>query len=65
MTTRRARKHKDLVEFEKKYHHRAGIHVSQVSQHRKIRCKNLARAVCAGSVYEWYMLCMQSRSMNG
>lgn len=62
MATRRARKHKYLVNSEKQWHHRAGIHVSQ---HRKIRCKNLARAVCAGSVYEWYMLCMQSQSMNG
>lgn len=49
MSTRRARNHKGLVEFEKKYHHRAGIHLHQ---HRKIRCKNLARAVCAESFYE-------------
>lgn len=59
MSSKRARKHKYLVNSEKQWHHRPGMHLSQ---HRKIRCKNLARAVCAGSVYEWYML---SQSMNG
>lgn len=51
MTTKRARKHKDLVEFEKKYHHRAGIHLHQ---HCRTRCNNLVHAVCAESAYEWH-----------
>lgn len=51
MTTRRARKHKGLVEFEKKFHHRAGI---RLHQHYKTRCNNLFRAVCAESAYEWH-----------
>lgn len=50
MTTRRARKHKGLVELEKKYHHRAGIHLHQ---HRRTRGVNLLQAVCAESFYEW------------
>ena len=37
MTTKRARKHKDLVAFEKKYHHRAGTHLHQ---HYKTRWIN-------------------------
>lgn len=51
MTTRRARKHKELVEFEEKLHHRAGIHLHK---HYKTRCNNLFRAVCAESLYEWH-----------
>lgn len=51
MTTRRAREHKNLVNFEKKLHHRAGIHLHQ---HYKTRCNNLFRAVCAESAYEWH-----------
>lgn len=51
MTTRRARKHKNLVNFEKKLHHQAGIHLHQ---HYKTRCNNLFRAVCAESAYEWH-----------
>lgn len=51
MTTKRARNHKGLVEFEKKYHHRAGI---QDHQHLKIRINTLTRAVCAESAYEWH-----------
>lgn len=51
MSTRRARKHKNLVNFEKKLHHRAGIHLHQ---HYKTRCNNLFRAVYAESAYEWH-----------
>lgn len=50
MSTRRARKHKGLVELEKKYHHRAGIHLHQ---HRRTRIHNLTHAVCVESSYEW------------
>lgn len=50
MTTRRARKHKELVESEKKYHHRAGIS----SHHRKTRSRGIFDAVCAESFYEWH-----------
>lgn len=51
MTTRRARNHKGLVEFEKKCHHRAGIHLHQ---HCRTRGVNLLQAVCAESFYEWH-----------
>lgn len=51
MSTRRAKQHKNLVEYEKKYHHRAGI---QDHQHLKIRINTLTRAVCAESAYEWH-----------
>lgn len=51
MTTRRARNHKGLVEFEKKYHHRAGIHLHQ---HRRTRIHNLSHAICVESAYEWH-----------
>ena len=51
MSTRRARKHKDLVESEKEFHHRAGIHLHQ---HRKTRGVNLLQAVVAESAYEWH-----------
>ena len=51
MSTRRARNHKGLVESEKKYHHRAGIHLHQ---HCRTRCNNLVHAVCAESAYEWH-----------
>lgn len=50
MTTRRARKHKDLVESEKEFHHRAGIR----SHHRKTRSRGILDAVCAESFYEWH-----------
>lgn len=51
MSTRRAKQHKNLVRFEKQYHHRAGTHWSQ---HRKTRCKSLAHAMYAESAYEWH-----------
>lgn len=51
MSTRRARKHKNLVNFEKKLHHRAGIHLHQ---HLRTRIHNLTQAVCAESAYEWH-----------
>ena len=44
MSTRRARNHKELVAFEKKYHHRAGMHLHQ---HYKTRWINLVHAVSA------------------
>lgn len=50
MTTKRARNHKGLVEYEKKYHHRPGMHLNN---HRKTRGVNLLQAVCAESAYEW------------
>lgn len=66
MTTRRARNHKGLVEFEKKYHHRAGIHLHQ---HCRTRCNNLVHAVCAESAYEWHKREKQNqelaRELNG
>ncbi len=51
MTTRRAKQHQDMVAFEKKFHHRAGIHLHQ---HRRTRGVNLLQAVCAESAYEWH-----------
>lgn len=54
MTTRRARNHKGLVEFEKKYHHRAGIHLHQHRKHRRTRGVNLLQAVCVESACEWH-----------
>ncbi len=51
MSSRRARNHKELVAFEKKYHHRAGIHLHQ---HRRTRGVNLLQAVYAESAYEWH-----------
>lgn len=51
MSTRRAKQHKNLVRFEKQYHHRAGIHLHQ---HRKTRYKSLTHAVYAESAYEWH-----------
>ena len=50
MTTKRALSHKGLVNFEKKRHHWTGIHLSQ---HSKIRWRNLTDAIQAESVYEW------------
>ena len=50
MSTRRARKHKGLVESEKMLHHFPGEHYRQSS---KIRCVNLERAEAAESAYEW------------
>lgn len=52
MTTRRARKHKGLVEFEKKYHHLAGRKF--IYRHSKTRWSNLTDAVQAESAYEWH-----------
>lgn len=51
MSTRRAQNHKDLVAFEKKFHHRAGIHLHQ---HYKTRYKSLTHAAYAESAYEWH-----------
>lgn len=51
MTTKRARNHKGLVEYEKKYHHRPGRHLNN---HRKTRSKGILDAVCAESFYEWH-----------
>lgn len=51
MSTRRARQHKGLVEREKFYHHRAGIHLHR---HRRTRIHNLTHAVCIESAYEWH-----------
>ena len=50
MSTRRAQNHKDLVAFEKKFHHRAGIHL----HHRKTRSRGILDAVGAESLYEWH-----------
>lgn len=44
MSTRRAQNHKDLVAFEKKFHHRAGIHLHQ---HYKTRWGSLIDAMAA------------------
>lgn len=55
MSTRRARKHKGLVDFEKyekKKRHQSG---ACVSQHRKTRWKSLVHAVMAESAYEWHI----------
>lgn len=50
MSTRRARKHKGLVESEKMLHHLPGDY----HQSSKIRCVNLERAEAAESAYEWH-----------
>lgn len=50
MSTRRARKHKELVEFENEFHHRAGIR----SHHRKTRYRGILQAEYAESAYEWH-----------
>lgn len=50
MTTRRAQKHKGLVEFEKKYHHLPG---RKFYRHSKTRWGNLTDAIQAESAYEW------------
>lgn len=50
MSTRRAKQHKNLVRFEKQYHHRAGIHL----HHRKTRSRGILQAECAESAYEWH-----------
>lgn len=52
MSTRRARKHKGLVEFEKKYHHLAGRKF--IYRHSKTRWSNLVDAVQAEPAYEWH-----------
>lgn len=49
MSTRRARSHKGLVAFEKRNHHRRGIHLSRRS---KFRWRNAAYAVQAELAYE-------------
>lgn len=51
MSSKRARKHKYLVNSEKQWHHRVGTHWSQ---RRKTRYKSLTHAVYAESVYEWH-----------
>lgn len=51
MTTRRARRHKGLVEREKMLHHLPGEHYHRL---QKIRCVNLERAEAAESAYEWH-----------
>lgn len=50
MSTRRARKHKGLVNSEKEFHHRAGI----CSHHRKTRSRGILDAVGADALYEWH-----------
>lgn len=50
MSTRRARKHKYLVNSEKEFHHRAGIR----SHHRKDRSRSILDAVGADALYEWH-----------
>lgn len=52
MSTRRAKQHQYLVALEKKYHHRAGIHLHQ---HYKTRCKSLVHAVMVEPACEWYV----------
>ena len=51
MATRRARKHKDLVEREKFYHHQSGM---ILYKGRKIRYVNIRRAEAIESAYEWH-----------
>ena len=51
MSTRRAKQHQYLVALEKKYHHRAGIHLHQ---HYKTRCKSLVHAVMVEPACEWH-----------
>lgn len=51
MTTRRARNRKGLVESEKEFHHRAGIHLHQ---HRRTRSRGILDAVGADALYEWH-----------
>lgn len=50
MSTRRARKHKDLVESEKMFHHLSGTHNNRS---RKTRYVNIRRAEAVESAYEW------------
>lgn len=50
MSTRRARKHKGLVEFEKMYHHLSRAHYHRP---RKTRYVNIRRAEAIESAYEW------------
>lgn len=51
MTTRRARRHKGLVEREKFYHHQSGM---ILYKSRKIRYVNIRRAEAIESAYEWH-----------
>lgn len=51
MSTRRARKHKGLVESEKMLHHLPGTHYHRL---QKKRCVNLSWAEAAESAYEWH-----------
>ena len=51
MSTRRARKHKGLVEFEKMLHHLPGEHYHQFQKTRRV---NLEQAEAAESAYEWH-----------
>lgn len=50
MTTRRARRHKGLVEREKFYHHQSGM---ILYKGRKTRYVNIRRAEAVESAYEW------------
>ena len=50
MSTKRAKQHRKLVEFEKEFHHRAGIR----SHHRKTRSRGILQAELAESAYEWH-----------
>ena len=50
MITKRAKQHRKLVEFEKEFHHRAGIR----SHHRKTRSRGILQAEWAESAYEWH-----------
>lgn len=51
MTTKRARRHKGLVEREKFYHHQSGM---ILYKGRKIRYVNIRRAEAIESAYEWH-----------
>lgn len=50
MSTKRAKQHRELVEFEKEFHHRAGIR----SHHRRDRYRAISDAVGADALYEWH-----------
>lgn len=50
MTTKRAKQHRKLVEFEKEFHHRVGIR----SHHRKTRSRGILQDEWAESAYEWH-----------
>lgn len=50
MTTKRAKQHRKLVEFEKEFHHRVGIR----SHHHRDRSRAISDAVGADVLYEWH-----------